>query len=207
MKRVFIYEYVFILPLLFAGCASVSVSREIFSGRQALRLDKPTEAVRHFEAASHLDPDYVTGFTRLNIGVWTYLGRAYYESGEKDKALASLNRAKATFSNDHLARVFLGLVQLSQNGSSAGGVSELQAGLEGLAGWLRTLPGTSREGKFWDPGKYIANRIAQTGALLRVERPDWEAVRANVLWIARELDDEIRAVKEQMEQDKRQTEN
>jgi len=207
MKRFFTYGTAVVIPVLFLGCISPTISREVSSGRRALRLENPTDAARHFESASRMDPGYVTGFTPLNVGIWTYLGRAYYESGQNEKALESLKRAKSTHGNDYLARVYLGLVLSSQNGSRTQGVQELQTGLEGLAHWLRDLPGTGREGKFWDPGNYIANNISQTRAMLQGEQPDWQAVRANVLRLGRELEEEILEVQQEMDHDKRQTEN
>ncbi len=70
----------------------------------------------HFEAAARQDPNYTTRFTLLNTGIWTYIGRAYYEIGEKEKALASLKPAKESSSDDYFARIYLGLV-ISQIGS------------------------------------------------------------------------------------------
>ncbi len=140
MKRIIDLSSVFFL-LIFAGsCATIRVSTEVQSGRSALKLGQPKEALTQFEAAAAQDPNYTTRFTLLTTGIWTYVGRAYYEIGEKEKALASLKRAKDSSSNDYVGRIYLGLV-MAQTGNTRGGKVELEAGLKGLAAWLEGLPG------------------------------------------------------------------
>jgi len=155
-------------------------------------LGQPKEALTHFEAAAAQDPNYTTRFTLLNTGIWTYVGRAYYEIGEKEKALASLKRAKKSSSDDYLARTYLGLV-MAQTGNTRDGKAELEAGLKGLAVWLETLPG--REGQYWDTSNYLADSITQTRKMLQAERPDWQGIAANVEWLGMELEEEIEDVK------------
>ena len=205
MRRPFKFRHLFLLPLLAAGCVSPQVLKDVFSGRAALRLGEPAKAVPYFEAAARLDPGYITDFTVLNVGIWTYLGRAYYESGDISKARESLERAKAAHSNDYLARVYLGLALSSRSDTRPQAVRELRAGLEGLARWLQRLPGSSPQGRYWDPGDYIANRVSQTLALLRPEQPDWEAVKENVLWLGRALEQEILDVQFEINQERNVT--
>jgi len=114
-----------------SSCTTLQVSEDVQSGRRALMLGQPKEALTHFEAAAAQEPNYTTRFTLLNTGIWTYIGRAYYEIGEKEKALESLQRAKDSSSDDYFARVYLGLV-MSQNGRRKEGIAELEAGLKGL---------------------------------------------------------------------------
>ena len=78
------------LLILSGSCTTVQVSRDVQSGRSALKLGQLKEALQQFEAAAAQNPNYTTRFTLLNMGIWTYVGRAYYQVGEKDKALASL---------------------------------------------------------------------------------------------------------------------
>ena len=185
----------FLIVLISVGsCATVQVSREVQSGRSALKLGQPKEALTHFEAAAAQDPNYTTRFTLLNTGIWTYVGRAYYEIGEKEKALASLKRAKDSSSNDYVDRIYLGLV-MAQTGNTRQGKAELAAGLKGLAVWLESLPGTGLEGELWDPERRIANGISQTRKMLQAERPDWQAIATNVEWLGKMLEEEIEEVK------------
>jgi len=199
MKRYFDLGSLFFLLIFVGGCATIQVSREVQSGRSALKLGQPKEALTHFEAAAAQDPNYTTRFTLLNTGIWTYVGRAYYEIGEKEKALASLKRAKKSSSDDYLARTYLGLV-MAQTGNTRDGKAELEAGLKGLAVWLETLPG--REGQYWDPSNYLADSITQTRKMLQAEKPDWQSIVANVEWLGKALEEEIESVKTDKEMEK-----
>jgi len=198
MRRILILNWFLFALVVAAGCANVNVSKEVFSGRNALRLAKANEAVAHFEAASRLDPNYVSGFVPMDIGIWTYLGRAYYEAGNKEKALESLKRAKASGANDYFARIYLGLV-MSQSGAQRDGGVELEAGLKGLAVWLETLPGRLAEGRFWDPSGKLADTIATTRKMLLSERLNWQAITDNVEWLGKEFEKEILDVDRQQQ--------
>ncbi len=193
----FSYSYAMPLFVLFflSSCATLQVSRDVQSGRTALKLDQPKEALTHFEAAGQTDPDYLTDFTLLDIGIWSYVGMAYYQAGEKEKALESFKQAKQRHREDHFARVFLGLV-MSQIGQTRDGKAELVSGLNGLRRWL-DMTRSSNTGKavYWDPGDYLVNEIAQTLKLLQAEEVNWQAIDENVVRLARNFDDEIDEVK------------
>jgi len=200
MKRIIDLSSVFFLLIFVSGCATVQVSREVQSGRSALKLGQPKEALTQFEAAAAQDPNYTTRFTLLNTGIWTYVGRAYYEIGDKEKALASLKRAKDSSSDDYVGRIYLGLV-MAQTGSTQEGKAELEAGLKGLATWLESLPGTGLEGELWDPGHRIANGISKLLKMVQVERPDWQGIAANMEWLGKALEEEIENVKDDKAKD------
>jgi len=194
MKRIFDLSSIFFL-LIFAGsCATIQVSVDVQSGRSALKLGQPKEALTQFEAAAAQDPNYTTRFTLLTTGIWSYVGRAYYEIGEKEKALASLKRAQESSSDDYVGRIYLGLV-MAQTGNTREGKAELEAGLKGLAVWLKSLPGTGLEGQLWDPGYRIANGISELLKMVQVERPDWQGIATNVEWLGKALEEEIEEVK------------
>jgi len=195
MKRIIDLSSLFFLLIFAGGCATIQVSREVQSGRSALKLTQPKAALTHFEAAAAQDPNYTTRFTLLTTGIWTYVGRAFYAIGEKDKALASLKRAKESSSDDYIGRIYLGLV-MAQTGNTRGGKAELEAGLKGLAAWLESLPGSGLEGELWDPGQRIANGISELLKMVQVERPDWQGIANNVEWLGMELEEEIENVKD-----------
>ncbi len=202
----FSYSYAMPLFVLFflSSCATLQVSRDVQSGRTALKLDQPKEALTHFEAAGQTDPDYLTDFTLLDIGIWSYVGMAYYQAGEKEKALESFKQAKQRHRDDHFARVFLGLV-MSQNGQRREGKAELVAGLNGLGSWLDTIRYSARThtGELWDPGDYLRKEIGEMLTLLESEEVNWGAINESVVTLARNFDDEIDEVKrdEQFEGD------
>ena len=198
----FFYLCALLIVLFFAGsCANIQVSREVQSGRSALKLNQPKVALTHFESAAAQDPNYTTRFTLLNTGIWTYVGRAYYAIGEKEKALASLKRAKESSSDDYVGRIYLGLV-MAQTGNAREGKAELEAGLKGLAAWLESLPSTGEMGELWDPGHRIANGISKFLKMVQVERPDWQGIATNVEWLGKALEEEIENVKDDKEKQK-----
>jgi len=188
----------FLFFLLLGGCAVMKVERDVQSGRRAMQLGNSQSALGHFESAAQADPDYLTDFTLLDIGIWSYVGMAYYKEEEKEKALASFKQAKQRHREDHFARVFLGLV-MSQNGDRKAGKGELVDGLNGLERWLNQTRHSTREGQFWDPGDYLAKEIGETLKLLQVEEVNWQAVNENVVRLARNFDEEIDEVKRDKE--------
>jgi len=195
MKRIIDLSSIFFL-LIFAGsCTTIQISTEVQSGRSALNLGQPKEALTQFEAAAAQDPNYTTRFTLLTTGIWTYVGRAYYEIGEKEEALASLKRAKESSSDDDVGRIYLGLV-MAQTGNRREGKAELEAGLKGLAVWLESLPGTGQMGQFWDPDRRIANGISILLKQVQAERPDWQGIATNVEWLGEVLEEEIENVRD-----------
>ena len=194
----------FVTSLLFSfvlnGCVAMQVEREVQSGRTALRLGNPKAAIPYFETAAGLDPDYITNFSLLQIGIWTYIGRAYYEAGDMTKALVSLKRARERYSDDYLARAYLGAI-MTETGERAEGVKEIEIGLTGLKRWLETLPGRSLDGKYWDPGRYMVKTMAETLALLQTERVDSRSVSENIRWLGRNLDEEVEKVRRDRDRD------
>ena len=200
MKFSFSYARPFFLLFFLSGCVTLQVSRDVQSGRIALKLGQPKEALTHFQAAAHLDPNYTTRFTLLNTGIWTYIGRAYYEVGEKKKALASLKRAKESSSDDYFARIYLGLV-MSQIGRQREGIAELEAGLQGLGIWLESLRG-HHEGQYWDPGGHLQRAIAETRGLLQEERINSAKLDEYVRWLGENFEEEIEEVRYDKQRDR-----
>jgi len=207
LSCIIIYSFIvasfsFVIPLIFAGsCTTIQVSTDVQSGRSALKLGQPKEALTYFEAAAAQDPNYSTRFTLLTTGIWTYVGKAYYEIGEKEKALASLKRAKESSSDDYVASIYLGLV-MSQNGRRREGIAELEAGLKGLGDWLETTRYSTQEGQYWDPSNLIADSISKTRKMVQAERPDWQGITANVEWLGKALEEEIEEVQNDERNDK-----
>ncbi len=194
MKRIFNFGSLFLVFIFVSGCATLQVSRDVQSGRIAMQLENPNVAIPHFEAAAQADPNYITDFTLLDVGIWSYVGMAYYQAGEKEKALESFKQAKQRHREDHFARVFLGLL-MSQGGDRRAGKEELVGGLNGLGQWLDTTRHSTPKGELWDPGDYLAKEIGQTLKLLQAEEVNWQKINENVVRLARNFDDEIDEVK------------
>jgi len=184
----------FLFVFVLSGCATLEVAREVQSGRLAMQLGNSEEALRHFETAAQVNPDYITDFTLLDIGIWSYVGMAQYGGGKKEKALASFKQAVERHSEDYFAKTFLGLV-MSENGRRREGQERLVDGLNGLGYWLDTTRHSTRQGAFWDPGDYLAKEIGQTLKLLQAEEINWREINENVIRLARNFDEEIDEVK------------
>jgi tetratricopeptide (TPR) repeat protein len=103
-----------IVACCFAGCATFQAGTEFQAGRTALITGKPEIAAGHFERISASDASYVNDSIPLREGIWTYLGRAYYEVGKLAEAEGALKKALNQNANDFMARLYLGLVTLRQ---------------------------------------------------------------------------------------------
>ncbi len=192
------FKLVVVSFLLLNGCVAMQVAREVQSGRAALRVGAPKNAIPHFEAAARLDPDYIADFTLPEVGVWTYLGRAYYEAGDRGKALESLKQARERHPDDPFARIYLGLVE-AQNGTRTQGIREMESGLKGLLAWQEQLAGPYKP--YWDPGRYLARGVNETLALIKEEETDWNKVSDSIGWLARKYDEELGEVRRKWEKD------
>jgi len=193
MARFFIVSTL-VFSFLLGGCTTLEVAREVQSGRRAMQLGDSQAALGYFEAAARANPDYLTDFTLLDIGIWSYVGMAQYSEGEQGKALASFKQAKQRHREDHFARVFLGLV-MSESGDRRKGKEELVGGLNELGQWLDTTRHSTRTGELWDPGDYLAQEIGQSLKLLQAEEVNWRAINESMVTLARNFDDEIDEVK------------
>ena len=102
------------LGLLFiiAGCATLESGGAFLSGRQALMRGDTATALSYFEQIANHDPNYVSPFPSFKESIWTYLGRAQYESGKLVDAKGSLERALSQIPDDSVAKLYLGLTNV-----------------------------------------------------------------------------------------------
>jgi tetratricopeptide (TPR) repeat protein len=98
--------------VLVAACAGVESGGEFASGRRALMSGDSAVALTYFEPIAKRDPNYVAPFTSFRESIWTYLGRAQYQSGKLIEAKNSLERALSQIPNDSIAKLYLGLTNL-----------------------------------------------------------------------------------------------
>jgi tetratricopeptide (TPR) repeat protein len=68
--------------------------------------------VTYFEPIAKRDPNYVPPFSTFRESIWTYLGRAQYQSGKLVEAKSSLERALVQIPNDSIAKLYLALTNL-----------------------------------------------------------------------------------------------
>ena len=173
------------LLILLSGCAALQVSQDVQAGRNALQTGRPEVALGYLRRATELDPNYTLPYT-LRESVLTYLGRAYYETGNFAEARSTLEKALARDKADHLARLYLGLT-LMRSGDPDRGRREAESGLKGIYDWLEDISATSSSGIFWDPGRQIRTDIEKTLAA-KLEASEFIAAAQR---IGREFDEEI----------------
>jgi len=98
--------------VLVAACAGVESGGEFASGRRALMSGDSAVALTYFEPIAKRDPNYVAPFTSFRESIWTYLGRAQYQTGKFVEAKSSLEKALSQIPNDSIAKLYLALANL-----------------------------------------------------------------------------------------------
>jgi tetratricopeptide (TPR) repeat protein len=176
--------------LLLSGCASFQVAGEVQTGRQALLAEKPDVALVHFQRAAQLDPDYLLNLAIYPQGVWTYVGRSYYDLGKFSEARQALERARSRYEQDSLARLYLGLI-LVQQGDRQKGLKECEAGLGGLRDWLDYIAQNHPDGQFWDPGRDLRSAIQENLAMTSGRDINWPQAIASMQGLGKRFEEEI----------------
>ncbi len=141
-----------------SGCAGVG--QDVLAGRNALQTGRPTDAVSYLMRAAAADPDYRTP-DRVPERVLTYLGRAYYETGNDSDARKTLEKAVSTHQDDPLAHLYLGLTLL-RDGDRERGRKEIESGLKAIDDTLEYIASDRVYGFYWDPGMDIRNDVRKT---------------------------------------------
>jgi tetratricopeptide (TPR) repeat protein len=100
--------------LVIAGCATLEIGSEFASGRKALMTGDYPVALSYFERIAQRDPTYVAPFSSIRESIWTYLGRAQYQSGKLVEAKGSFEKALSQIPTDTVAKLYLALTNLRQ---------------------------------------------------------------------------------------------
>ena len=140
-----------------SGCASMQVSGDVQAGRNALHTGRPHDAVSYFARGAEVDPAYKIPY-RIPVGVLTYLGRAYYETGRDEEARKTLEKAVSLNKDDSLAHLYLGLALL-RTGDRDRGRKEIEGGLKDIYETLEYIASDNVYGMFWDPIRMIRSDI------------------------------------------------
>jgi len=151
---------------------------------------KSDVALGHFQRASELNPNYILNFSAFEEGVWTYVGRAYYDTGKFSEARQALERARSRHERDQLAKLYLGLV-LARDGNRERGLKELQGGMKGIYDWLEHITYNTYYGHFWDPNREIRSEIQRNLVAAASREPDLKSLIANGEWLGKKMEEEI----------------
>jgi tetratricopeptide (TPR) repeat protein len=177
-----------------SGCAAYQAAGQVQSGRQALLINKPEDALGYFQQVAQSNPNYIFQSGTYREGIWTYVGRSQYLLGRLPEARQSLEKALSVDQDDYLARIYLGLTLL-RSGEDSRGLKELASGMKGLYDWLeymnRTMPYTA----FWDPLREIRSELEKDLDMLSSKDLDRQQLISSAEWIGQRMEEEIDLVR------------
>jgi len=179
---------------ILTGCAAYQAAGQVQSGRQALLINKPEEALAYFQQVAQSDPNYIFQSGTYREGIWTYVGRSQYILGRLPEARQSLERALSVYPDDYLARIYLGLTLL-RSGEDSRGLKELASGMKGLYDWLEYMNRTLSYSSFWDPRREIRSEIEKDLDILSSKDADQQQLISSAEWIGQRMEEEIDLVR------------
>lgn len=183
------------MSIFLSACVGFRVAGEVQKGRMELLYGDPSRAVTHFREATELKPDYSIRESLLTQGVWTYLGRAYYNQGKLTEAQESLERAQSQGGDDYLAMLYLGLT-FARQGDQRSGLREIEAGLKRLGEWLDYIYYYHPDGRFWDPTRRIRSEIHKDLEMMSGKDVHWPQLISSGEWLGRAIEEEMDRVRE-----------
>ena len=167
------------------GCAGLQVEQTVQDGRAALLTGRYDDAANYFGLAAESNPNYKTSYA-LRESIWTYLGRAYYETGKYPEARTALDKALASDKNDYVARLYLGMTLVRSNDRDRG-LAEMKTALNGIYEWLEDIESQSTVGLYWDPNKQLRKAIETALA----EKPSAIELVVTAQRVGKQLEEEI----------------
>ena len=109
----------FLAPLWFTACSSLESQSEFLSGRRALLRGETENALSYFDKVAAANPAFVAESVSPQKSIWTYVGRAHYNSGRYDAARSAFEKALSHRKDDYVAQMYLGLTLLRPSGPAA----------------------------------------------------------------------------------------
>lgn len=98
-----------VASLALSGCAGLESLGEFNRGRQAMGRGDPDSALAYFQQVAGAEPQFIARNGPLWESIWTYVGRARYQSGKYAEAKDALEKGLAQHNSDHMGRLYLGL--------------------------------------------------------------------------------------------------
>jgi tetratricopeptide (TPR) repeat protein len=181
--------------LLLASCSSFTVGGQFSAGRRALLAGNPETSVGYFAAVAEQNPSYVNVIQNYSESIWTYLGRAQYETKRYQDARRSLERALSMNKDDPMARLYLGLTLL-RTGDVSTGVKQVEAGMKGLYDWIEYMNRTRPFQAFWDPMFQIRKQIDQDLEAIAGRDFKPEQLIEDAEWVGKKFEEELDKVRE-----------
>lgn len=182
------------LIVIVAGCAAYQAAGQVQSGRQALLVNQPADALGYFLQVAQTNPNYIFQSGLYREGIWTYIGRSQYLLGRFPEARQSLEKALSVDQDDYLARIYLGLTLL-RSGEDSRGLKELASGMKGLYDWLEYMNRTRPSTAFWDPRGEIRTELLKDIDMLSSKDADRQQLISSAEWIGQRMEEEIDLVR------------
>jgi tetratricopeptide (TPR) repeat protein len=164
---------IFLTLIALTGCTAFQTAGEFQRGRTALLSGMPAAATAYFQQVAALDSNL--RYSILQEGIWSYLGRAYYDAKNYTEARSALERALTIDSGDSFARLYLGLT-LARQGNHEAGQREVLLGLQGLYDRLEYVVYDTSVGLYWDPTGQIRGEIQALQRDVKISRPNFEGL-------------------------------
>jgi tetratricopeptide (TPR) repeat protein len=101
------------------ACVSIESQSEFLTGRRALLRGEPDNALAYFERVARNNATFVTDSVSPRKSIWTYVGRAQYNSGRYTEARSAFEKALSHLSEDYVARLYFGLTLLRPSAARA----------------------------------------------------------------------------------------
>ena len=99
---------------ILTGCAAYQAAGQVQSGRQALLINKPEDALGYFQQVAQSNPNYIFQSGTYREGIWTYVGRSQYILGRLPEARQSLEKALSVYPDDYLDEDLPGVDSVAQ---------------------------------------------------------------------------------------------
>lgn len=182
-----------LMVLSHAACKPMTAMTEVHKGRQALMAGKGEAALAHFQRATELDPDFLY-FSTLPQSAITYTGRALYQLGRFSEARQAFEQARLRFTDDTMARLYLGVTFLRQ-GHRERGLQETTAGLTAIYQWLDYIVANLPQGVYWDINREIRSEIERVLQQITDRRLSIEQLMETAEWVGNRMEWEIDAAR------------
>lgn len=182
-----------LMVLSHAACKPMTAMTEVHKGRQALMAGKGEAALAHFQRATELDPDFLY-FSTLPQSAITYTGRALYQLGRFSEARQAFEQARLRFTDDTMARLYLGVTFLRQ-GHRERGLQETTAGLTAIYQWLDYIVANLPQGVYWDINREIRSEIERVLQQITDRRLSIEQLIETAEWVGNRMEWEIDAAR------------
>ncbi len=172
---------------------------DVRRGRQELLADNPSGALAYFQRAAESNPDFLSDLAPFDEGVWTLVGRAYYDMGKLAEAKKAFEQAGSRYKGDYMCRLYLGLT-LARQGDRSQALTEIRAGLNSLLKWLGDFERTDTEAPYWSIPLF-EREMKRTLELTKSRKIKWEELIARGEWLGYNFELEIDEVQDQIFED------